>query len=211
MYTDKLPEGDSVADPGRRWRWGLSHVAVDLVSGRACRRLATLVVQTERHSAMAKLNVGDRAPDFTLPSHDGREVSLQELYSENVVVLFFYPKDGSPVCTKEACAFRDAYEDFSRAGAVVVGVSADPAERHQAFAQANRLPFVLLSDPGREVAKAYGVSKTLGLLPGRVTFVIDSDGIVRHQFRSQLGAEEHVQGALQVVAQLAKTAQTGRE
>jgi peroxiredoxin Q/BCP len=152
---------------------------------------------------MAKLNVGDRAPDFTLPSHDGREVSLEELRRDSVLVLFFYPKDGSPVCTKEACAFRDSYEDFTEAGAVVAGISADPTERHRSFAEANRLPFVLLSDPGGKAARDYGVSKTLGLLPGRVTFVIDSEGIVRHQFRSQLSAQEHVQGALRMVEELA--------
>ena len=118
------------------------------------------------------------------------------------MVLFFYPKDGSPVCTKEACAFRDAYEDFVEAGAVVIGVSGDSEAQHQAFASNHRLPFTLVSDADGSVRKAFGVPKSMGLLPGRVTYVIDSEGIVRHVFSSQFAADRHVKEALEVIRKL---------
>jgi peroxiredoxin Q/BCP len=95
---------------------------------------------------MAAIAVGDRAPEFTLLSQTGAQVSLAQYQGKQAVVLFFYPKDGTAVCTKEACSFRDAYEDFVQAGAVVIGVSSDAVESHQAFASGQRLPFVLLSD-----------------------------------------------------------------
>ena len=152
---------------------------------------------------MASVAVGDRAPDFALPSQTGAQVSLAEYRGKQAVVLFFYPKDGTAVCTKEACSFRDAYEDFVQAGAVVMGVSSDAVESHQAFASGHRLPFVLLADAAGSLRKAFGVPKTLGLLPGRVTYVIDKEGIVRRVFSSQLSADRHVAEALTVVRQLA--------
>ncbi len=97
-------------------------------------------------------------------------------------MLYFYPMDGTPVCTKEACGFRDAFEEFTKLGAVVIGVSADSPERHRAFAASRALPFLLLSDQEGSLRKAYQVPKTLGILPGRVTYVIDKQGIVRHVF-----------------------------
>ncbi len=111
-------------------------------------------------------------------------------------------KDGSPVCTKEACAFRDAYEDFVEAGAVVIGVSGDSEAQHQAFASNHRLPFTLVSDADGSVRQAFGVPKSMGLLPGRVTYVIDSEGIVRHVFSSQFAADRHVKEALEVIRKL---------
>jgi thioredoxin-dependent peroxiredoxin len=151
---------------------------------------------------MAALNVGDRAPDFTLLSQEGKQVSLADFRGKNAVVLFFYPKDESPICTKEACSFRDAYEDFTKAGAVVIGVSSDSAESHQTFAAYHRLPFLLLTDADGSLRKAFGVPKTLGILPGRVTYVIDKEGISRLIFNSQLAAGEHVAQALKIVRQL---------
>ena len=153
---------------------------------------------------MASLQVGDHAPDFTLTSQSGQQVSLVGFLGSKAVVLFFYPKDGTAVCTKEACSFRDAYEDFVQAGAVVIGVSSDSAESHQAFASGHRLPFVLLSDAEGSLRMAFGVQKTLGIMPGRVTYVIDKEGIVRHVFSSQFAADRHVAEALAVVRQLAK-------
>ena len=154
---------------------------------------------------MASIAVGDRAPEFTLPSQAGAQVSLAEYRGKQAVVLFFYPKDGTAICTKEACSFRDAYEDFVQAGAVVIGVSSDAVESHQAFASGHRLPFVLLADADSSLRKAFGVPKTLGLLPGRVTYVIDKDGVVRHVFSSQFSADRHVAEALAVVRQLAQS------
>jgi thioredoxin-dependent peroxiredoxin len=152
---------------------------------------------------MAAIQVGDRAPDFTLPSQTGQQVSLAEFRGTKAVVLFFYPKDGTAVCTKEACSFRDAYEDFVRAGASVIGVSSDSAESHRVFANGHRLPFTLLSDADGTLRKAFGVPRSLGLIPGRVTYVIDKDGVVRHIFSALFAADRHVAEALAVVRQLA--------
>lgn len=149
-----------------------------------------------------RVGISDEAPDFELPSQSGERVRLGDLVGDKAVVLYFYPKDDTPGCTAEACSFRDGYEDFVEAGAEVVGVSSDSAESHGSFAARNSLPFVLLSDEGGAVRKLYGVPSTLGLFPGRVTYVIDKDGIVRHVFSSQLGATRHVDEALRVVRSL---------
>jgi thioredoxin-dependent peroxiredoxin len=148
------------------------------------------------------IKIGDKAPDFTLPRQDGTPASLKELLQKSAVVLYFYPKDDTPGCTKEACSFRDAYESFKEAGAEVVGISSQSTASHQAFASKYRLPFTLVSDEGGKVRGQYGVPSTLGLLPGRVTYVIDRDGIVRHVFNSQLNATRHVTEALGIVKQL---------
>ncbi len=154
---------------------------------------------------MKPIDMGDRAPDVALPSQGGEQVSPADYRGKNVVVLFFYPKDGTPVCTAEACSFRDAYETFAEAGAVVIGVSSDSVDRHRSFAEEHRLPFLLLADRDGRLRKAFGVPKTLGLLPGRVTYVIDKEGVVRHVFRSQMAAEKHVREALEVVRRLAQS------
>jgi peroxiredoxin Q/BCP len=143
----------------------------------------------------AALKAGERAPDFTLNDADGKPVRLAD-FSGRPVVLYFYPKDDTPGCTKEACTFRDQYEDFQNAGAAVIGVSSDSSESHRKFAAKHRLPFTLLADREGKVRKAYRVPSTLGLLPGRVTFVIDAGGVVRHVFDSQLDAARHVREAL---------------
>jgi len=150
-------------------------------------------------SGTVGLAVGARAPDFELPDADGRTVQLADFRGKQAVVLYFYPKDDTPGCTKEACSFRDHYEDFSEAGAEVIGVSSDSGDSHHRFAKKHRLPFLLLSDQGGVVRKRYGVPATLGLLPGRVTFVIDREGIVRHAFNSQLAAARHVTEALGIL------------
>jgi peroxiredoxin Q/BCP len=142
------------------------------------------------------VRVGDRAPDFVLPDRSGRTVRLSDYRGKKPVIVYFYPKDDTPGCTKEACAFRDHYQDFQDAGAEVIGISADSEESHRRFADKYRLPFVLLADRQDTVRKQYGVPATLGLLPGRVTFVIDRDGIVRHVFNSQLQATRHVDEAI---------------
>jgi peroxiredoxin Q/BCP len=148
------------------------------------------------------VQVGDKAPDFTLPSQSGDRVRLRDRLGERVVVLYFYPKDNTSGCTAEACAFRDSHEVFTEAGAEVIGVSSDSAERHAAFAGKHNLPFTLLSDQGGRVRKQYGVPAVLGLLPGRVTYVIDRQGTVRHVFNSMTNINQHVGDALEVVRQL---------
>ncbi|HTJ67696.1 MAG TPA: peroxiredoxin [Actinospica sp.] len=152
---------------------------------------------------MAKgIGVGDKAPDFTLPSGTGEEVSLHDRIGEKAVVLYFYPKDETSGCTAEACAFRDSYEAFTDLGADVIGVSSDSAEKHASFASNHKLPFTLLSDKGGKVRKLYGVPTTLGVLPGRVTYVIDREGTVRHTFNSMMNFGAHVTEALEAVRKL---------
>jgi thioredoxin-dependent peroxiredoxin len=148
------------------------------------------------------IQVGDKAPDFTLPSQSGEQVRLYDRLGERVVVLYFYPKDDTRGCTAEACAFRDSYEVFTDAGAEVIGVSSDSADRHAAFADRRKLPFTLLSDQGGRVRKSYGVPAVLGVLPGRVTYVIDREGTVRHVFNSMTNIGQHVSGALEEVHRL---------
>ncbi len=142
------------------------------------------------------IKVGDVAPDFALTDRTGRTVRLSDYRGKQAVVLYFYPKDDTPGCTKEACSFRDQYQDLQDAGAEVIGVSSDSEESHGKFVSKYRLPFVLLADRDGAVRKRYGVPATLGLLPGRVTFVIDPQGVVRHVFNSQLQATKHVGEAL---------------
>jgi peroxiredoxin Q/BCP len=145
------------------------------------------------------LGVGDRAPDFSLPDQDGKTATLRDLLGTGCLVLYFYPKDDTPGCTAEACSFRDQHEVFAQAGACVVGVSSDDVDSHRRFADKYHLPFRLLADRGGELRAKFGVAKTLGLLDGRVSFVIDGEGIIRHTFNSQLRARRHVEEALQFV------------
>ncbi|MFL5352111.1 peroxiredoxin [Archangium sp.] len=149
------------------------------------------------------IQVGDEAPDFPFTLKDGSPVSLKSLLQKKAVVLYFYPKDDTPGCTKEACSFRDAYESFSEAGAEVIGVSADASSKHEAFATRHRLPFTLVSDEDGSLRQRYGVPRSfLGLLPGRVTYVIDRKGIVQHVFNSQIQATRHITEALDVIKRL---------
>jgi thioredoxin-dependent peroxiredoxin len=144
------------------------------------------------------LQVGDTAPDFELPSQAGDTVKLSD-HRGHWVVVYFYPQDDTPGCTAEACSFRDNYEDFTDAGAAVIGISGDSVESHVKFADKHNLPFTLLSDGDGQLRKAWGVSKSLGLLPGRVTYVIDPEGVVQKRFSSQLRAKQHHQEALSTI------------
>ena len=145
---------------------------------------------------------GDKAPDFTLPSQSGEPVRLYDRLESKVVVLYFYPKDETSGCTAEACAFRDSYEVFADAGAEVIGVSSDSVGRHSSFAGHHNLPFTLLSDEGSRVRKLFGVPPKLGLIPGRVTYVIDRTGTVRNSFNSMTNIGQHVDQALKMVQRL---------
>ncbi len=145
------------------------------------------------------IKVGDTAPDFTLQSQAGESVTLSSFRGQKAVVLYFYPKDDTPGCTTESCTFRDSFQDFQDLGAEVIGISGDSPDSHQKFASKYSLPFTLVSDTGSNVRKAYGVPATLGLLPGRVTYVIDKAGTVRHLFNSQFNPKKHVDEALTVL------------
>lgn len=141
------------------------------------------------------LKKGDSLPQFTLKDQHGNTFNSTSLAGKPCVI-YFYPKDYTPGCTAEACSFRDAYEDFVKAGAEVVGISGDSVKMHQKFAKTYRLPFVLLSDENRKVAKLFGVQNNLfGLLPGRETYVFDENGKVLMQFNS-MNATKHIEIAL---------------
>jgi thioredoxin-dependent peroxiredoxin len=144
---------------------------------------------------MSQLTEGMAAPDFELPDQEGRAVRLSQFRGQPVVV-YFYPKDDTKGCTAEACAFRDDTPRFEAAGAVVLGISDDSEDSHRRFAAKYQLGFTLLSDKGGKVRKLFGVKKTLGIIPGRVTYVIDREGIVRKVFSSQVDFTGHVREAL---------------
>jgi peroxiredoxin Q/BCP len=136
------------------------------------------------------LAAGDRAPLIALRDQNGVERRSDQLAGK-ALVLFFYPKDDTPGCTAEACAFRDSYGDLQAMGAEVWGVSGDDAASHQRFANRHNLPYPLLVDQGNQLRKAFGVPSVLGLLPGRVTYVIDGDGLIRHVFNNLLDGAAH--------------------
>ncbi len=138
----------------------------------------------------------------------GDDVALSEYLGKKNIVLYFYPKDETAGCTKEACSFRDSYNDFVELGAQVLGVSGQSVESHKAFAVHYGLPFLLLSDEGNKVRHLYGVPASLGVIPGRVTYIIDKKGIVRHIFNNQTQPEKHVEEAKQVLQKLATEERT---
>jgi len=151
------------------------------------------------------LPLGSQAPDFELSCQTGEPVRLSEVTADQVVVLFFYPRDDTPGCTAESCGFRDEYAVFQQAGAEVIGVSADSVRSHRTFADKHQLGFTILSDPGNVVRRKYKVTDTVPfVLPGRATYVIDREMLIRHHVSSQLNAMRHVTETLRIVQQLAK-------
>lgn len=148
---------------------------------------------------------GDNAPLIALRDQDGIERRSDQLGGK-ALVLFFYPKDDTPGCTMEACAFRDSYADLQALGAEVWGVSGDDAASHGRFATRHQLPYPLLVDQGNRLRRAFGVPNVLGLLPGRVTYVIDGQGVIRHVFNNLLDGPAHRREALQALRQLASGA-----
>jgi peroxiredoxin Q/BCP len=151
---------------------------------------------------MMEIKVGDQAPDFTLISQTGESVTLSDLIGKKNVVLYFYPKDKSKGCTRQACEFRDKYEAFTDLGAEVIGISSDDTKSHESFADEYNLPFILLSDEKNKVRNLFGVKSTLGVISGRVTYVIDKKGIVRHIFSSQFQPKKHIKEAIEALKKL---------
>lgn len=148
---------------------------------------------------MTMLSVGDAAPSFTAKTSDGKTIDLATSLGKEGLVLFFYPKDGTSVCTAEACAFRDSYEKFKAAGFEVVGVSSDSDQSHRTFADRNKLSFPLISDADGSLRQQFGVQNTFGIIPGRVTFVIDRSGTIKLAYSALLAADDHVKRALAAV------------
>ena len=152
------------------------------------------------------IDIGDLAPDFTGVLTNGHPWSLREQQGKQHVILYFFPKDFTPGCTREACSFRDQYPDISALDAVVIGVSTDTPETHAQFAATHHLPYPLISDVDGRIANAYGVARFKGWLPTkRVTFVIDKSGTVRQIIHSEFNIERHIDEALDTERQLEGT------
>ena len=152
---------------------------------------------------MNEIKIGSSIPAFTLPDQNGNLFDISSVLGKKNLVIYFYPKDDSPGCTKEACSFRDQFEVFKEADAVIIGISGQSVESHKEFAEKHRLSFTLLSDEGNKIRKQFGVtSDLLGLLPGRVTFVADKNGKVIYVFNSQTQATEHVDEAMRILKKL---------
>ena len=153
--------------------------------------------------------VGEKAPEFTGKLGNGKDLSLKDFRGKKNVILYFFPKDFTPGCTKEACSFRDRRPDIAKLDAEIVGASFDTAAKHKEFADAYQLPYPLLSDPDASIAQAYGVGRLGGLLGGwlptkRVTFVIDKEGVVRHVIKSELNIDKHIDEAIDALKRLQK-------
>ncbi|KAL9224184.1 hypothetical protein vseg_000246 [Gypsophila vaccaria] len=150
----------------------------------------------------AKVTEGSMPPAFNLKDQDGKSVSLSKFKGKPVIV-YFYPADETPGCTKQACAFRDSYEKFKKAGAEVVGISGDDVASHKSFKQKYRLPYTLLSDEGNRIRKEWGVPSDLfGALPGRQTYVLDRNGVVRLVYNNQFQPEKHIDETLKFLQNL---------
>lgn len=141
--------------------------------------------------------LGDKVPSFSLPDQNGTVINIDSLVGKQKLVIYFYPKDDSPGCTKEACYFRDMYEVFKDADAMVIGISGQSVESHKKFEEKYKLNFTLLSDKDNTVSKLFGVPGKI--LPGRVTYVIDQKGVVVYIFNSQANATQHVDEALKII------------
>jgi peroxiredoxin Q/BCP len=149
---------------------------------------------------MSKIDVGSMIPEFSLKDQHGEIFNIKDLIGKKNLVIYFYPKDDTPGCTKEACYFQDQYEVFRDADAEIIGISGQSVESHFAFAKKYDLSFILLSDTGNKLRKKFGVpSNIFGLLPGRVTYVVNKEGKVTYMFNSQSKATKHVDEALRIL------------
>jgi len=152
---------------------------------------------------MKKLEIGSQLPSFTLPDQHGNLFDINAVLGKKNLVIYFYPKDDTPGCTAEACYFQDQFEVFKQVNAEVIGISGQSVESHKNFADKHRLTFTLLSDQGNKIRKQFGVpTNFLGLLPGRVTYIIDKTGKVVYVFNSQSQATKHVDEALQILKEI---------
>src|SRR3954470_23189674 len=137
------------------------------------------------------LDIGDRAPEFTLPDQDGHDISLTSLLKDGAAILYSYPADFPPGCTREACSIRDIHREISRAGLIVAGISPQSPESHKRFREKHSLPFTLLSDEGKEVIKLFRVNGPLGFWVQRVTFLIDQNRNIKGRVKAHFSIGEH--------------------
>ncbi|PCH78447.1 MAG: peroxiredoxin [Flavobacteriaceae bacterium] len=144
------------------------------------------------------LEVGDKVPYFELLDQNGVLFTSDNVIGKQGVVIYFYPKDDTPGCTKQACKFRDEFEVFSNLNVSVIGISKDSVASHKEFEEKYRLPFTLLADTENEVRKLFGVSKSaLGMIPGRVTYIVDKEGVIQYIFDDMMHSEKHIDVALE--------------
>lgn len=150
---------------------------------------------------MKKIEVGSKIPDFSLPDQNGNVLHIKDVIGKKNLVIYFYPKDDTPGCTKEACYFRDQYDVFNDADAMIIGISGQSVASHKEFEKKYRLNFTLLSDEENKVRKMFG-AYSLGVLPGRVTYIVDKTGTVVYTFDSQTEATKHVDEAMRVLKEI---------
>ena len=150
---------------------------------------------------MAKLKKGDKIPNFTLTDQHGNLFNIDTIIGKKNLVIYFYPRNETKVCTAQACSFRDAYQDFQDFDCEVIGISADDVKSHVSFAENHSLPFILLSDGDKKIRKLFGVSNDLFVIPGRTTYVINKEGVIIHIFSDQLSAGKHIKESLLALAQ----------
>lgn len=149
------------------------------------------------------MNIGEFCPEFELSDQHGKLFNSKDWIGKKKLVIFFYPKDETPGCTKEACSFRDSHEEFLKYNCQVIGISSDSVESHRKFAENHKFKFVLLADTKKKVRKLFNVPGSLfGLIPGRVTYIIDLDGKIRGIHNSQLNPFSHIKEALEIIKQL---------
>ncbi|GAA4107653.1 peroxiredoxin [Aquimarina addita] len=150
------------------------------------------------------LEVGDVIPDFVIKKHDGTDFISKDYVGKQPFVIYFYPKNFTPGCTKEACDFRDSYEDFKVQGVEVIGVSSDSVKSHERFKTKYRLPFIFLADTNNKVRKLFGVKSGLfGVLLGRETYVVDKKGVIQLKFNS-INASSHLRKASKAISEMIK-------
>ena len=158
--------------------------------------------QTIKTNTMDTIRVGSTVPSFSLNDQYGHLFNIDSVLGKKNLVIYFYPKDDSAVCTKEACSFRDQFDVFVKEDALIFGISGQSVESHLEFAKKNHLNFTLLSDEGNKVRKLFGVPSSMLGIPGRVTYVVNKEGKVVFVFNSQLNGEKHIQESLRILKEL---------
>ncbi len=157
----------------------------------------------QKNNNMKIIEIGSKIPEFILKDQNNNDFDIKSVLGEKNLVIYFYPKDDSPGCSKQACSFRDQFEVFKDADALVIGISGQSVESHKKFAEKYRINYILLSDTDNKVRKLFGVPTNLfGILPGRVSYIINKKAEVVFIFNSQLQAEKHVDEALRVLKEI---------
>lgn len=181
------------------------NLLIGLIAASTCAGIGNTAMAQDAPTETTTLKQGDKIPDFTLMDQNGKLFKISKYKGKKKLVIFFYPKDESPVCTKEACAFRDAYAKYSDANALVIGINNGTVASHKAFADKEHLPFTLLSDPDNKILNAFKVKEQdFGnnmKVSGRETFIVGIDGTVVYSFRDFMKGDEH---SKQVLAYLNK-------